>query len=78
MSARLGWYTSSRLVRNAPFLDYTSGRLYTNQPVVDDTHQLLSSGAFHIEVVHPEGYIISLSRMFLGCLIIWFVASDWS
>ena len=70
MSARLGWYTSSRLVRNTPSLDCTSGRLYTNQPVVDGTHQLPSSGAFHLRVVHPEGCTISLSGMSLGRLII--------
>ena len=78
MSARLGWYISSRFVRNVPCLDCTPRRLYANQPVVDDTHQLSSSRAFHLEVVHPEGCTISLSGMSLGCLIIWVVASGWS
>ena len=57
------------LVRNAPSLDCTSERLYTNQPVVDGTHQLPSSGAFHLWVIHPEGYTTSLSGMSLGHLI---------
>ena len=70
MSAHLGWYIFSRPVKNAPSLDCISGRLYTNQPVMDSTHQLPSSGAFHLRIVYLEGCTISLSEISLSRLII--------